>query len=738
MAQGPIVECLVSLLAIAAARDESVTFSRDVAPILLARCAACHRPGEAAPFSLLTYDDARRRAAQIAEVTRSRFMPPWLPKPSMGPFAEERLLTPREIDTLARWAEAAAPQGDPAEAPPPPRYTEGWQLGEPDLVLESPEFELPADGGDVFRNFVLPPKLDRPRWVRAIELRPSRPRVTHHARLGIDASRESARRDAQDPQPGYEGMAWGQDPEGQLITWTPGMTADPGATGAAWLLRPQAALVLHTHLQPSGKAELAGFRVGLYFADEPPGERPVVLRIGSRAIDIPAGAARHVVSDEYTLPVDVELRFVFPHAHALCRALAVEAVLPGGDVRPLIAIDRFDEKWHDKYRYAEPVRLPEGTRLRSTFVYDNSAANERNPHDPPRRVVYGSRADDEMADVYLQVAPLPPERRAVLLEHYGRYDARSTIAGARRTLELHPEDPWVREGLAAAHLRLGQPGAAVAALEGHAAPGSEAVYRDVILAMACLAEGDRARAERLLRQATQADPLYAAAWHGLGQALAAAGRSDEAEAALRRALELAPELSVAQLDLADLLIAQNRLEEAEKACVAAAAAAPDKPLGYLKLAELRARQRRYDDSLKFYAAARRVAPYTYAAKAALAAQCYQLGDEVAARRFLDEAERELPSDPVPQFYLGQVARRDERWSEARQRLDRAATLPIPRTWPESHGRQFLTLVHGERLQLAQQIQDLALARDAAAAWLQLDPENPRVRELNAQVQATKE
>jgi hypothetical protein len=236
-----------------------VNFSRDVAPILFARCANCHRPGEAAPFSLLTYEEARDRAQQIREVTQTRFMPPWLPEAGHTSFQDERRLAVHEIDILSRWAAAGAPAGDVSELPPPPKFTSGWQLGEPDLILESPAFQLPAAGPDRFRNFVLSAPIGQPRWIRAVELRPENARVTHHARLAIDSSGESERRDAADPQPGYEGMAWGQDPKGQLITWTPGMLPDWGVSGAAWKLAPGAKLVLHSHLQPSGKEEEVRF-----------------------------------------------------------------------------------------------------------------------------------------------------------------------------------------------------------------------------------------------------------------------------------------------------------------------------------------------------------------------------------------------------------------------------------------------------------------------------------------------
>lgn len=745
MASRPVLVAAVSVLALTgpACRptvepaSEEVTFHRDVAPIIHAKCATCHRPGEAGPFPLLSYDDVRRRAKQIAEVTATRFMPPWLPKEGHGEFADARRLTPAEVETLAAWAAAGAPRGG-GPAPPVPKFAEGWQLGPPDLVLESPPFTLPAGGGDVFRNFVVPVELDGPRWVKAVELRPTNPQVTHHARLGIDASYESVRRDAEDAEPGYDGMAWGEDPEGQLVTWTPGMVAHPTMPGSAWRLRPQTALVLHSHLQPSGKPETVQFRIGFHFSDEAPTVRPVMLRIGSREIDIPAGAARFRVADEYALPVDVELHSIFPHAHSLARDVRVDARRPDGTRQPLLRIENFDENWHDVYRYATPVRLPRGTVLVTEFVYDNSAANPRNRHRPPRRTVYGSNADDEMQDVYLQVTPVRADQRAMLVEDYEQYERRSRVAGHRKTLEMYPDDPWSREGLAACYLADGKPAEAVRVLEERLKLGRPDAHATAAFGMACLAAGDAARAAEAERHAIGLDGEFALAWFGLGQALAAAKQLGEAEDALHRALELAPAFSDAHMSLADILSTQGRFDEAAAACEAARQSTPEDANPLLKLAEIRARQRRYDESLELLVAAQRLAPYTHPPKVLLAVFLVQAGDFDRARGLLEESAAALPNHPVPPLFLGQLARHEEQFDAARRRLDAAASLPLPDNWPQSHRKRFLVLLHSERLQLAQQLQDEALARDALAAWLEIEPENEMLRAMDAHLRSAPE
>lgn len=706
------------------ARDSAaVTFARHVAPIVFEKCSCCHHPGEAAPFSLLTYDDVRSHAEQIVEVTQKRFMPPWLPSEGQGVFVGARRLTDRELQTLEQWVDAGAPRGDGSDLPPTPVFADGWQSGAPDLVLEIPAYELAAQGADVFRNFVVPIPFEELRWVQSIELRPENPRVTHHARLGIDSSYESIRRDAEDDEPGYAGMAWGQDPDGQLIIWAPGVVAHPGTPGVAWPLRPKTCLVLHAHMQPSGKTELVKFRIGIHFADKPPEQFPAILRIGSRDIYIPAGVAHHVVTDEYTVPIDVDCHMIFPHAHALCRELHVVAEHPDGSRKTLASIEHFDENWHDAYRYRRPVRLVHGTRLTTTFAYDNTEGNVRNRHRPPRRVVYGSNADDEMADAYMQVTAVHADQRAALMENYKRYDLQSHVVGFSKSLEQYPDDPWNQEGIAACYIGVGKFSEAIAMLQQRLKTGPAAVFPVVSLGMALFASGDFAGAEAQHRQAISMDDQYPLAWLGLGKALGAQKKTEPAESAYRRALELAPDLLDARLNLADLLIQRGELEEASLTCSAAIGEAPEMAGIYLKLGEISAKRGRYDESLDYLNTARRIAPYTHPPKVLLAGYCMQNGDPTKAKTLLREAQAESPDHPVASLNLGQLARHNGEGEAAREYFATAASRPIPEHWPESHKQRFLVLLHSERFQLAQQLQDADLARDSLSQWLKYDPEN---------------
>jgi len=256
-----------------------VTFTRDVAPILHARCASCHRPDGAAPFSLLTYDDASRRAALIATVTKQRYMPPWKPEPGYGDFTGARVLTDREIDVIDRWVRAGVVEGDAADLPDPPRWNGGWQLGTPDLIVTLPEYTLRAGGADVFRNFVVAVPVAFARRVRGVEFRPGS-RAVHHANIRLDRTPASRRLDENDPAPGYEGVILrsADYPDGYFLGWTPGQVAPLAPAGLAWTLEPGSDLVVQLHLRPSGKPEHMQPAVGLYFTDEAQTRSPAILR----------------------------------------------------------------------------------------------------------------------------------------------------------------------------------------------------------------------------------------------------------------------------------------------------------------------------------------------------------------------------------------------------------------------------------------------------------------------------
>jgi mono/diheme cytochrome c family protein len=303
----------------------AVTFNGEIAPILFDNCASCHRPiddaapratatsGSAigplcvagAPFSVLDYDSVRPYARAIASAVQRRSMPPWLPEPGHGVFADERRLSDDQIALIAKWVESGAPEGDPSDPPKPPSFSGGWQLGTPDLVLTPPEpYVLQPGGRDVFRNFVIPVPITTTRYVRAVEFRADRPQALHHADLAVDLGRASRVLDRADPGPGFATMDG--DQVYNVYGWSPGKVPVMEPSDNAWTLDPGTDLVLLLHMIAGAKSETVQPMIGLFFSNTPPTRTPISVKLEAKAIDIPAGDANYVVEDSYVLPVDVE------------------------------------------------------------------------------------------------------------------------------------------------------------------------------------------------------------------------------------------------------------------------------------------------------------------------------------------------------------------------------------------------------------------------------------------------
>lgn len=398
---------------------QQVTFSEHIAAVIYKNCASCHRPGEAAPFSLMSYSDVAKRARTIAAVTQERYMPPWKAEAGWTAYRDERRLTDEQIALIRRWVADGMPEGDPARMPAPPRFPDGWQLGTPDLIVEMPQgFQVPAEGPDIYRNFALPLNLSEDKWVRAIELRPSARSVVHHVLFFSDNTGNARSQDGRDGQPGFPGLGsvftggvgdLGNALTGGLGGWVPGTTAQFLPEGLAYPLAKGSDLVLQTHFHPSGKAETEKTTIGLYFGPRP--ERRVMevqapVFFGIRAgIDIPAGEANYRVRGAFTLPVDVDGVKVSAHAHYLAKEAKLTATLPGGEVRVLLWIKDWDFNWQDQYTLQSLEALPRGTRLDGEIIYDNSSKNLRNPSNPPVRVRWGEESTDEMGSLLLMVSP---------------------------------------------------------------------------------------------------------------------------------------------------------------------------------------------------------------------------------------------------------------------------------------------------------------------------------------------
>ncbi|HEV8415044.1 MAG TPA: cytochrome c [Bryobacteraceae bacterium] len=409
---------LVSTVAVAAP-----TFNKDIAPILYENCATCHRPGEVAPFSLLTYQDAAKRSGLIATVTKKRYMPPWKPEPGYGNFDHVRRLTDEQIGRIQEWAATGAQEGDAAEKPAVPTFPSGWQAGEPDQVLKFSEpYKVAADGRDQFRCFVLPMNLAKESYVSGAEFRPGNPKVVHHALIFLDSTGTARKLAAASGGGGYPCFGGpGFTGAGLLVGWAPGYTPLPAEPALSQPVRPGTDVVIQIHYHPSGKAEQDQSSIGLKFSG-PPTKGRALLLVMNRYLDIPAGESHYVVKGSVIVPQDAELWGITPHAHYLATDMKVDARLPDGSVTPLIRIKDWDFNWQGQYRYKEPIKLPKGTKIELEYVYDNSSGNPHNPSNPPVRVRFGEQTKDEMALAFLGlVLPSPedvqPFQRAVVLQY---------------------------------------------------------------------------------------------------------------------------------------------------------------------------------------------------------------------------------------------------------------------------------------------------------------------------------
>ena len=509
-----------------------VTFNRQIAPILYNHCSSCHHPGGSGPFSLLSYEDARRWGTVIQTVTQTRYMPPWLPEPGFGNFADNRRLSAEDLTLIKAWVEAGMPEGEPAEAPKPPVFSKDWQLGPPDLILRvTSPMQVPASGTDLFRNFILPVPITQTKYIRAMEIKPGAPRVVHHANVLIDRTASLRRQHPNDWQQGIAGMELtvdsGQsfDPDSHFLFWKPDSPALIEPSGMPWRLDPGNDLILNMHLKPTGKPETVQATVGLYFAEGPATAHPMLLQLEhDSALDIPAGDAAFVIEDHLKLPVDVDVLGVYPHAHYLGKKLEGYAILPNGEKKWLILIRDWDIDRQSVYRFQSPLFLPKNSVLYMRYTYDNSKANIRNPNSPPIRVKAGNRSVDEMGHLWLQVLP-------------------RALPNSNQDPRLLLEQAWMQNGL-------------------RKDPDDHiALYN---LASVDMIGNDFTSAATLYRRALTRTPDDVRTLTALGTALDGAGDWRQAQAEYQKALTVDPQNIDARFDLAHLEFKHGSYAEAEQ------------------------------------------------------------------------------------------------------------------------------------------------------------------------------
>ena len=383
--------------------SSQITYTHDVASILARNCETCHRPGQIGPMPLTTYTQAAAWRGDIKKWTSDRQMPPWKADPNCGEFQDSRRLSNHDVITLAKWADAGAPEGNAADLPAPPHFRDGWPLGQPDLVLQpSRAYHLEADGSDVYRCYVIPTDFTHDRYVSAVDVQPGNRSIVHHVIAFIDGTGVSANLDGHEKEPGYTSFGGvGFTPTGSLGGWAPGMTAHFLPDGVATAVPAGARIVLQVHYHKDGKPETDFSRIGLYFAKTQVAKTLHIIPI-IHGLDIPAGDSHYTVTTlGVPSPVDFHLLAVTPHMHLLGRKMALTAIRPDGVKVPLISVSDWDFNWQATYFYKKPIAFPKGTRVQMTATYDNSVHNPRNPNSPPKTTTWGEQTTDEMCIAFL-------------------------------------------------------------------------------------------------------------------------------------------------------------------------------------------------------------------------------------------------------------------------------------------------------------------------------------------------
>ena len=555
-----------------------VTFSKDVAPLVFAHCSPCHHAGGVAPFPLITYEDVRKHALQIRAVTQRRYMPPWPPEHGYGDFEDDRSLTGKQIRLIADWIEQGKVEGNPSDLPAAPQFNSEWQMGQPDLILTMKQrFRMRAGGSDVFRNFVIATGLKETRYVRGLELRLDNTRVVHHANVVLDRTQSLRHLDGEDGQPGFPGMdvvteaaANNFDPDSHFLFWKPGSVLRPEPDDMSWRLDPGTDLILNLHLQPTGKEESVQAKVGIYFASHAPTRFPMLIQLEhDGAIRIPPGDTNFAVTDSLTLPVDVDVLAIYPHAHYLGKLVEAWAVLPGEKRRWLIRIPDWDINWQAVYNYRHPVVLPKGTKIMMRITYDNSESNPRNPNHPPKLVLTGNRSEDEMGHVWLQVLP----KKSAGAQEDPRLPLEEAIM--RRRLEKYPADFLAHYNLAALMEMRGKLDDAAASYRAALKMDPKSATAHNSLAGVLMMQDHLGDAIQQLHEALQINPGYLNAHYNLARALAASGELDGAAREYAAFLAAKPDDASAQAGLGTILFHQRHFVQALAHFQAAAGLDPE-------------------------------------------------------------------------------------------------------------------------------------------------------------------
>lgn len=379
----PVEGCLISRPKSPSAGN--VTFHKDVEPIFQRACQECHHPGTAAPFSLLTYDDAVSWSAMIKEVVLERRMPPWHADPRHGAFANDRSLTKTEIKTLIDWVDQGTPAGDVQTAPPAKEFAEGWRIGQPDAIFELPkEVSIPANGTMPYKYFVTETNFKEDMWVEAAEARPGNRGVVHHIivfTMPAGSKRPIAEKN------------W-------IVAAAPGDEPLRLPPGVGRKIPAGSKLVWQMHYTPTGKPETDRSQVAFKFCKTPPKQLARVYGVDNKRFILPPNASNHRVEARHTVGKPVTLLGMMPHMHLRGKSFEYTATFPDGRKEVLLSVPQFDFNWQTSYRLKQPLSIPEGTKIECVAHFDNSAGNPANP-DPAQKVTWGDQTWEEMMIGYL-------------------------------------------------------------------------------------------------------------------------------------------------------------------------------------------------------------------------------------------------------------------------------------------------------------------------------------------------
>jgi hypothetical protein len=389
----------------------SVTFTKDVAPIVQQNCQSCHRPGEGTPFSLLTYEDARPWAKLMKQMVQQRQMPPWFEDGHTEKFENNRSLTPQQIDTIVAWVNAGAPRGDPRNLPPPRQFVEGWSIPKPDVIFRLPRpFAVPDSGILEYQYVILPTGFTQDRWVQFVEAAPSDRSVVHHIvayvrRPGSNYFKDQPKNVFFEAPPSKTDKKADPDdvPSDWLVGYAPGQPPDIFVAGQAKLVPAGSDIVLEVHYMPEGKATTDQSSVGLVFAKEPPKQRVMTLSAVNETFKIPPGDPNYRVDSSFTVRHEVTLLGMHPHMHTRGKDMEFRLVFPDGETRTVLNVPHYNWHWQLWYNLAQPITLPQGTKIECTAHFDNSAGNRENP-DPTKTVIWGQQSFDEMMVCFFNLA----------------------------------------------------------------------------------------------------------------------------------------------------------------------------------------------------------------------------------------------------------------------------------------------------------------------------------------------